>query len=82
MCWSTGREPIAQPDTGAAQLRVELFTLDFGHRLSFRSGVASTTIYAMADNAMEGHVAFDTVFTDLVRAETRLYNAVAERVKA
>ena len=36
----------------------------------------------MADNAREGHVAFDTVFTDLVRAETRLYNAVAERVKA
>src|ERR1017187_9617870 len=36
----------------------------------------------MADNAMEGHVAFDTVFTDLVRVETRLYNAVAERVRA
>ena len=36
----------------------------------------------MADNAMEGHVAFDTVFTDLVRAETRLYNAVDQRVKA
>lgn len=31
---------------------------------------------------MEGPVAFDTLFTDLVRAETRLYNAVAERVKA
>jgi len=31
---------------------------------------------------MEGHVAFDTVFTDLVRVETRLYNAVAERVRA
>ena len=31
---------------------------------------------------MEGHVAFDTVFTDLVRAETRLYNAVDQRVKA
>ncbi len=31
---------------------------------------------------MEGPVAFDTVFTDLVRVETRLYNAVAERVKA
>ena len=31
---------------------------------------------------MEGHVAFDTVFTDLVHVETRLYNAVAERVKA
>ena len=36
----------------------------------------------MADNAREDDVAFDTVFTDLVRAETRLYNAVAERVKA
>jgi MarR family transcriptional regulator, multiple antibiotic resistance protein MarR len=36
----------------------------------------------MADNAKEGHIAFDTVFTDLVRVETRLYNAVAERVKA
>jgi MarR family transcriptional regulator, multiple antibiotic resistance protein MarR len=36
----------------------------------------------MADNAIEGLVAFDTVFTDLVRVETRLYNAVAERVKA
>jgi MarR family multiple antibiotic resistance transcriptional regulator len=34
------------------------------------------------DNATEGNVAFDTVFTDLVRAETRLYNAVAERVRA
>lgn len=31
---------------------------------------------------MEGPVAFDTLFTDLVRVETRLYNAVAERVKA
>jgi DNA-binding MarR family transcriptional regulator len=31
---------------------------------------------------MEDPVAFDTVFTDLVRVETRLYNAVAERVKA
>jgi DNA-binding MarR family transcriptional regulator len=31
---------------------------------------------------MEGRVAFDTLFTDLVRVETRLYNAVAERVKA
>jgi MarR family transcriptional regulator, multiple antibiotic resistance protein MarR len=30
---------------------------------------------------MEGHVAFDTFFTDLVRVETRLYNAVEERVK-
>jgi DNA-binding MarR family transcriptional regulator len=36
----------------------------------------------MADSATEGHVALDTVFTDLVRVETRLYNAVAERVKA
>jgi DNA-binding MarR family transcriptional regulator len=36
----------------------------------------------MADNAREYHAAFDTVFTDLVRVETRLYNAVAERVKA
>ncbi|HEX6450405.1 MAG TPA: MarR family winged helix-turn-helix transcriptional regulator [Trebonia sp.] len=36
----------------------------------------------MAGNAMEGHVTFDTFFTDLVRVETRLYNAVAERVKA
>ncbi|HEY1454900.1 MAG TPA: MarR family transcriptional regulator [Candidatus Dormibacteraeota bacterium] len=31
---------------------------------------------------MEGHVDLDTVFTDLVRVETRLYNAVAERVRA
>jgi MarR family transcriptional regulator, multiple antibiotic resistance protein MarR len=31
---------------------------------------------------MEGRVDLDTVFTDLVRVETRLYNAVAERVKA
>jgi MarR family transcriptional regulator, multiple antibiotic resistance protein MarR len=36
----------------------------------------------MADHAIEGHVNLDTVFTDLVRVETRLYNAVAERVKA
>jgi MarR family multiple antibiotic resistance transcriptional regulator len=36
----------------------------------------------MADNATEDHVVFDTVFTDLVRVETRLYNAVAELVKA
>jgi MarR family transcriptional regulator, multiple antibiotic resistance protein MarR len=36
----------------------------------------------VADNVTEGHVAFDTVFTDLVRVETRLYNAVAERLKA
>lgn len=36
----------------------------------------------MADNATEGRVNLDTLFTDLVRVETRLYNAVAERVKA
>jgi MarR family transcriptional regulator, multiple antibiotic resistance protein MarR len=36
----------------------------------------------MAGNATEDRVALDTVFTDLVRVETRLYNAVAERVKA
>ena len=36
----------------------------------------------MADNALEGPIDLDTVFTDLVRAETRLYNAVAEHVKA
>lgn len=30
---------------------------------------------------MEGSVVFDTVFVNLVRAETRLYNAVADRVK-
>jgi MarR family transcriptional regulator, multiple antibiotic resistance protein MarR len=36
----------------------------------------------MADNVMEDHVAFDTVFTDLVRVETRLYNAIEQRVKA
>ena len=36
----------------------------------------------MADNAMEGQVGLDTFFTDLVRVETRLYNAVAERVRA
>ena len=36
----------------------------------------------MADNATEDPVDLDTVFTDLVRAETRLYNAVAELVKA
>ena len=35
----------------------------------------------MADNAREDLVDVDTVFTDLVRAETRLYNAVAERVR-
>ena len=31
---------------------------------------------------MADQVDLDTVFTDLVRVETRLYNAVAERVKA
>jgi MarR family multiple antibiotic resistance transcriptional regulator len=31
---------------------------------------------------MEGQIDLDTVFSDLVRVETRLYNAVAERVKA
>ena len=31
---------------------------------------------------MEVQVGLDTVFTDLVRVETRLYNAVAERVRA
>lgn len=31
---------------------------------------------------MKDRVAFDTIFADLVRVETRLYNAVAERVKA
>ena len=36
----------------------------------------------MADNASEGQIDLDTVFTDLVRVETRLYNAVEERVKA
>jgi MarR family multiple antibiotic resistance transcriptional regulator len=36
----------------------------------------------MEDSAREGHVELSTVFGDLVRAETRLYNAVAERVKA
>ncbi len=36
----------------------------------------------MADNAKEGRVVLDTVFTDLVRVETRLYNAVADRVRA
>ncbi|OXM49660.1 MarR family winged helix-turn-helix transcriptional regulator [Amycolatopsis alba] len=35
----------------------------------------------MADTSKEGHADLDTVFTDLVRAETRLYNAVAERLK-
>jgi MarR family multiple antibiotic resistance transcriptional regulator len=36
----------------------------------------------MAYTARAGEVEFDTLFTDLVRVETRLYNAVAERVKA
>jgi DNA-binding MarR family transcriptional regulator len=31
---------------------------------------------------MEGNIDLDTVFSDLVRAEIRLYNAVTERVKA
>jgi MarR family multiple antibiotic resistance transcriptional regulator len=36
----------------------------------------------MEDNEKEDSVDLDTVFTDLIRVETRLYNAVAERVKA
>jgi MarR family multiple antibiotic resistance transcriptional regulator len=41
----------------------------------------------MADNATEDGASkdsgvLDTVFTDLVRVETRLYNAVTERLKA
>jgi MarR family multiple antibiotic resistance transcriptional regulator len=36
----------------------------------------------VADNSTAGSVAYDTVFTDLVHVETRLYNAVAERVRA
>lgn len=36
----------------------------------------------MADIAMAHPVDLDTVFTDLVRVETRLYNAVADRLKA
>jgi MarR family transcriptional regulator, multiple antibiotic resistance protein MarR len=36
----------------------------------------------MAGNAVEGKVDLDMVFTDLVRVETRLYNAVEQRVKA
>ena len=36
----------------------------------------------MADNAKEDCVDLDTVFTDLVRVETRLYNAVEQRVRA
>ena len=36
----------------------------------------------MADTASEDQVDLDTVFTDLVRVETRLYNAVTERLKA
>jgi MarR family transcriptional regulator, multiple antibiotic resistance protein MarR len=36
----------------------------------------------MADHAKESLVGLDTVFTDLVRVETRLYNAVEQRVRA
>lgn len=36
----------------------------------------------MEGTASAGSVALDTVFGDLVRVETRLYNAVAERVKS
>ncbi|WP_328615645.1 MarR family winged helix-turn-helix transcriptional regulator [Amycolatopsis sp. NBC_00355] len=36
----------------------------------------------MADSATAGSLALDTLFTDLVRVETRLYNAVTDRVKA
>jgi DNA-binding MarR family transcriptional regulator len=36
----------------------------------------------MAGNAREGSADLDAVFTDLVRVETRLYNAVGERLKA
>jgi MarR family multiple antibiotic resistance transcriptional regulator len=36
----------------------------------------------MEYNATESHIDLDALFSDLVRAETRLYNAVAERVKA
>jgi len=36
----------------------------------------------MAGNVAEGRIDLDTVFTDLVRVETRLYNAVEQRVKA
>jgi DNA-binding MarR family transcriptional regulator len=36
----------------------------------------------MADYAEEGPVDLDTVFTDLARVETRLYNAVEQRVRA
>ena len=36
----------------------------------------------MADSAAEDPVDLDTVFGDLVRVETRLYNAVGERLKA
>jgi MarR family transcriptional regulator, multiple antibiotic resistance protein MarR len=35
----------------------------------------------MADSAEEDQV-FDTLFTDLVRVETRLYNALEQRMKA
>ncbi|WP_197380408.1 MarR family winged helix-turn-helix transcriptional regulator [Mycolicibacterium mengxianglii] len=36
----------------------------------------------MADNASAYSTDLDTLFNELVRAETRLYNAVAERMKA
>jgi MarR family multiple antibiotic resistance transcriptional regulator len=36
----------------------------------------------VADNELEDQVDLDAVFTDLVRVETRLYNAVADHVKA
>lgn len=36
----------------------------------------------MADTAASDSADLDTVFTDLVRVETRLYNAVADLVKA
>lgn len=36
----------------------------------------------MEDHAKESNCRLDSVFSDLVRAETRLYNAVTERLKA
>jgi MarR family transcriptional regulator, multiple antibiotic resistance protein MarR len=36
----------------------------------------------MADTALSGSLDLGAVFTDLVRVETRLYNAVADHVKA
>jgi len=36
----------------------------------------------MAGNAVEGSIDLDAVFTDLVRVETRLYNAIEQHVKA